>query len=416
MVTGCHEVHIQIERPSTGNPAEGEGLSGIVHQSFTDVTEDLSNHPGDTGWDVEEAAFTDGRTGALDVGALLDSAEEGDVGGVGSNGPPPGGPFAYITNNLGNSVHVIDTSNHSVVAEIEVNDGPRGVAIHPRGHRVYVGNYGAGPDGETGSGTTVSVIDTHTNTVIDQIEEIPGPEGLEIHPDGSRLYVTAPGPHILPPDGANDNVVVIDTESHEIISRIEVGDHPWGLEFNQEGSLLYVGNSHSESISKIDTQQNVVIQTVLVGDDGDASSGEDYHISMLRLDPLDEGRLYVVLMHLDLVAVIDSETLNLVESFDVWFHPHSMAFTPHGEKIFIPALFSELLWVIDPLNNNEVEMTVSVPAESRGVSVTPDGQWVYVVNGSSNSVSVFEVATNEFHLSIDVGRYPYGFGDFIYWP
>jgi YVTN family beta-propeller protein len=412
LAAGCHEVHIQIERSSSETLEDAREDLDII-TSPTDTLEERDSALGDA--ETEDGAFTEGRADLINDEMTLDWIEEEELEGIALNGPPPGGPFAYITNNLGNSVHVIDTSSHLVVAEIEVHDGPRGVAIHPNGHRVYIGNYGSSDVGD-GRGTTVSVIDTHTNKVVEHIAGIPGPEGLEVHPDGSRLYVSAPGIHIVPPDRANDNVVVIDTENNQIISRIEVGDHPWGMELNHDGSLLYVANSHGESISIIDTQEEVVIQTVQVGDDGNTSSGEDYHISMIRLDPADESRLYAIFMHIDLIGVFDTETLELLETFTVWIHPHCMAFTPLGERLYLPAIFSDLLWVIDPMNNNEVEMTLMLPSGSRGVAVTPDGQWVYVTNGTDNTVSVLSAETNQLYHTIEVGQYPYAFGSFIYWP
>ena len=47
-------------------------------------------------------------------------------------------PFAYITNNGGNTVSVIDTSNNTVTATVPVGNGPLGVAVNPAGTRVYV--------------------------------------------------------------------------------------------------------------------------------------------------------------------------------------------------------------------------------------------------------------------------------------
>ena len=66
-----------------------------------------------------------------------------------------------------------------VVDTITVHTGPEGVQWHPDGTRVYVGN-----NGFFGDGTTISVIDTATRTVIDTIvleEDSPGPKGMAIH-------------------------------------------------------------------------------------------------------------------------------------------------------------------------------------------------------------------------------------------
>ena len=67
---------------------------------------------------------------------------------------------AYITNEGSSTVSVIDTATNTVIATIPVGSHPQGVAVTPDGSRVYVANQGA----VEGVGT-VSVISTATNTV-----------------------------------------------------------------------------------------------------------------------------------------------------------------------------------------------------------------------------------------------------------
>jgi YVTN family beta-propeller protein len=65
---------------------------------------------------------------------------------------------AYITNANDSTVSVIDTATNTVIGSpIPVGSAPEGVAVTPDGSTIYVANLGA---------NTVSVIDTATNTVI----------------------------------------------------------------------------------------------------------------------------------------------------------------------------------------------------------------------------------------------------------
>ncbi|WP_245813926.1 YncE family protein [Rhodococcus marinonascens] len=122
--------------------------------------------------------------GAAGMGAATAAADTVTVG----NAPfgvavTPDGSFAYVTNNVGNSVSVIDTDT-VVGAPIPVGTNPLGVAITPDGTRTYVTNTGD---------NTVSVIDTGTNTVIETVPVGIGPSGVAITPDGTRTYVTNTG-------------------------------------------------------------------------------------------------------------------------------------------------------------------------------------------------------------------------------
>src|SRR5229473_1136359 len=63
---------------------------------------------------------------------------------------------AYITNQSSSTVSVIDTATDTVIATIPVGLTPFGVAVKPDGSKVYVTHECA---------NAVSVIDTATNTV-----------------------------------------------------------------------------------------------------------------------------------------------------------------------------------------------------------------------------------------------------------
>ena len=87
---------------------------------------------------------------------------------------------AYITNLDASTVSVIDTTSNTVTATIPVGSGPLGVAVTPDGSTVYVTNFIDG---------TVSVIATASNTVTATIPVGNNPFGVTASPDGSTVYV-----------------------------------------------------------------------------------------------------------------------------------------------------------------------------------------------------------------------------------
>src|SRR3989304_24158 len=85
---------------------------------------------------------------------------------------------AYVTNSGTTTVSVIDTATNTVVATVAVGTNPLGVAITPDGARAYVTNSGGGAN-------SVSVIDTATNTVVATVGVGSSPFGVAITPDGA---------------------------------------------------------------------------------------------------------------------------------------------------------------------------------------------------------------------------------------
>src|SRR5437870_3161107 len=89
--------------------------------------------------------------------------------------------YAYVANNSANTVSVINTATHAVVATIPVGTAPYGVAVNQAGSTAYVANFGS---------NNVSVITTSTNTVTAIIPVGSGPTSLTFAPNGKTAYVT----------------------------------------------------------------------------------------------------------------------------------------------------------------------------------------------------------------------------------
>ena len=157
-------------------------------------------------------------------------------------------PRAYIPS-INGTVSVVDTSTNTVVGgPITVGNSPIGVAAHPNGTRVYVGN---------GSSNTVSVIDTTSETVIATIAVGNFPYGLALDPTGARLYVANAGAL---------SVSVIDTATNSVVATIAgvggPGDSPYSVAVSPSGNFVYAVNRTNTNrirVAKIDTVANSVV-------------------------------------------------------------------------------------------------------------------------------------------------------------
>ena len=81
------------------------------------------------------------------------------------------------------------------------------------------------------------------------IKRIPvslGHHGIDVSPDGTRIYVS----------GIVGNVIsVIDAQSLEVISKIIVGTGSHGIRTSADGSILYVAVTQTNEIVEIDTKR-----------------------------------------------------------------------------------------------------------------------------------------------------------------
>jgi YVTN family beta-propeller protein len=96
----------------------------------------------------------------------------------------PDGAKVYVSNNLDNSVSVIDSGTNLVSATVSAGLAPAGLAVSPDNSRVYVVNK---------LDNTVSVIAVASDAVVGTVTVGSGPESIAISPDGRRAYVTNAG-------------------------------------------------------------------------------------------------------------------------------------------------------------------------------------------------------------------------------
>ncbi|MBI3962257.1 MAG: YncE family protein, partial [Deinococcus sp.] len=80
--------------------------------------------------------------------------------------------------------------------------------------------------------------------------------GVAVHPAGSLVYVT---------NWFSDTVSVMATATNTVVATVPVGDRPLGVAVSPDGARAYVVNFGSDSVSVLDTTTNSVIGAVRVG-------------------------------------------------------------------------------------------------------------------------------------------------------
>ena len=88
----------------------------------------------------------------------------------------------------------------------------------------------------------MSVINTATNTVTATIAVGAAPDAVAVSPDGSLAYVA----------NRNSNTVsVINTATNTVITTIGVGTFPEGVAVSPDGNTVYVTNENAGTVSVI---------------------------------------------------------------------------------------------------------------------------------------------------------------------
>jgi YVTN family beta-propeller protein len=119
------------------------------------------------------------------------------------------------------------------------------------------------------------------------------------------------------------------------------------------------------------------------------------------------------------VSVIRTSDNTVIATIPGFFAPQGLTVTPNGSFVYVANSNSSTNTVsVIQTSNNTILTTISDPSfnEPEGVAVTPDGTKVYVANFADNAlstISVIDTATNTVTTTVAVGGGPEAFGNFI---
>ncbi len=178
--------------------------------------------------------------------------------------------------------------------------------------------------------------------------------GVARHPTRPVLYAANQGV-----DSSATNVVVFDTNTGKVITRIPVEISPYQLALTKDGARLFVSNWSSKSVSVIDTATNKVMATIGVG-----ANPNDMVISP-------DGRLFVACSNDNTVHVIDTRTLRVIERLSTTLSP----LAPEGSTPNALAIdpVKKLLFVANADNNAVAVMDIASRAHTAVAGFIPTG-------------------------------------------
>lgn len=199
-------------------------------------------------------------------------------------------------------------------------------------------------------------------------------------------------------------VSVINTATNQqLITPIAVGSNPIAVSASPDGSLVYVTNNGTltipGTISVINTITNTVTAIINLGPfpfpDG------------LVVSP-DGSRLYVANnVNAGTVSIINTATNTLLSTINVGVAPYGITISLDGNHVYVSNTGSATISDINVATNTVTNITVGT--FPNGLVVSPDGSRLYVANQDSKSVSVINTSNDTRILpDIAVGNAPVG--------
>ncbi len=274
------------------------------------------------------------------------------------------GTKVYVTNSNGSTITIIDTATNTVTGTIGGFDGPSGMVITPDGTTAYVNNYG-GPDGVgSGNATTVNVVNLDTNTISGTITVGLAPASLAITPDGAFVYVI----NYVDGNPGTGTISVIQTSDNTVTDTITGFSGPFSIAITPDGATAYVTNFGSNNFSPL-------------------SGGISSEVSGTT------------------VSAVDLNTNSIKATITLGNQPAGIAITPDGRfayasnynTFYLGPNFTNLtagkgtVNIIDTCTNRVECPVLVVGASPSAIAISSDGCFAYVTNYTSNDVNVITI-------------------------
>jgi YVTN family beta-propeller protein len=299
------------------------------------------------------------------------------------------------TNSAGTTVSLIDPATNTVVGVINGIEVNHGATSAPDGSRLYISNEAE---------KTLDVVDTKTLKVIKSIPLTAHPNNVSISKDGKRVYVA-----IAAAPGAVD---VIDTATMTRAKSIPVKGNAHNTYVTPDGKYVLCGSVAGRMLTVIDQKTEEPVWSLAF----------DKGVRPIAFDQKPDGstnRLFIQLSDFNGFAIVDFDQRKEVGRVSLPELPERERVTEglqgspsHGIGVTPD---KKTLWVLSKMNSRIYQYSLpdlklmgetKVGHHPDWVTLTPDGKRAYVANAGSNSVSVVDLATRKELTQIKVGQVP----------
>ena len=240
--------------------------------SFTcfgrDAYQFLSEIPigGEGGWDILTIDPTANRlylshatkVVVVDLAKNAVIAEISDTPGVHAFVAVPELQRGFSSNGKEAKASVVDLKTLQTVSKIDTGLGPDAVAYEPKRREVYVFNH---------TGNSCTVIDAERSNVVTTIQLGGSPEFAAVDEPAGRIYCNIED---------KSEVAVIDTSNHKVIARwpLAPGKEPSGIALDTRHHRLFSG-CHNKIMMMLDTESGEIITNVPIGAGVDGCAFDD---------------------------------------------------------------------------------------------------------------------------------------------
>ncbi|HKS07711.1 MAG TPA: hypothetical protein VJR92_15520 [Gemmatimonadaceae bacterium] len=292
-----------------------------------------------------------------------------------------------VTNKSPSTATIIDVATGRALATLPTGPGPHEIALSANGSTAVVTDYSGPP----GTRKTLTVLDVPGMRVVRTIElgEYVSPHGIQFLPGDSLVVVTSE---------ASSHVVIVHVADGAIRKAIPTqfrGSHMIGV--TRDGARGYTGNMQAHTVSELDLRSGAFIKSFPVPNTPEA----------INVTP-DGKEVWVGSNATGKVSVLDPATGTIVTAAEGVSWPYRVLFTPDVKTVVIPDMRNNEVRFLERATRRELSRIATPTAGPQGITITPDGKYIFLSMSQQARVAIIDVAKREIAGYLPAGETPDG--------
>lgn len=269
------------------------------------------------------------------------------------------------------------SKENSASTSIPVGKGPDALFLTPYENYLYVANV---------EDTVISVIDIHSDVVVQTIDGVNYPWGF------TRLGTS----DLVAVSGWDKGIDVIDFTSHKIIRQKRYEENLGGIVSSHDGNTIFVVATESNKILKANAATLEVEDEFLTGNGPDG-------IGISK----DGSKLYVTNTKSGSISIIRIADKN-TKTIEVGGKPELIHYNHDHSLLYISNFFENKVHIIDTENDEIVHEIMGLNGPEEAV-LSASGKRLYVVNFNTSKIFVYDGNSyRKLTEEYDVGAKPIG--------
>ena len=212
-------------------------------------------------------------------------------------------------------------------------------------------------------GTEVDVVDLASEKPAGKITGMKRIHGIAVANDLNRGYIN---------DGGDDDVIIFDLKSHEVLQKVPAGKNPDGILYDPYSKRVFAFNGRSNDVTAIDAASGKGAGTIALDGKPEfpASDGK--------------GNLYVNIEDKSEIVQIDPQTLKVKKTWSIspCEEPSGLAIDLEARRLF--SVCSNNKMAVVNADSGQVITTVAIGNGPDAAAYDPGRKLVFSSNGEGN--------------------------------